>query len=124
MKSVYFLTFSILALGAFPVQANTAEIANPQWEEIPDLVNEPPLPSAYFNANGIIQNEDSIVYDLVALDGSYTRLETNCATGESRHLRQGFFETRTRVNFGLMNSDWYADEKGTGVFVCNYIETL
>lgn len=124
MKSVYFLTISILALLTFPVQANTAEIANPQWEEIPDLVNEPPLPPAYFNANGIIQNEDSIVYDLVAPDGSYTRLETNCVTGEFRHLRQGFFETRTRVNFGIMNSDWYADEKGIGSFVCNYIETL
>jgi hypothetical protein len=122
MKSVYFLTAAILALSTLPVQANVAEITDPRWEEIPG--SEHPSTGAYFNADGVIQDNELIIYDLVSGDGTYTRLQTNCITGESRHLRQGFFETRTRVNFGIINSEWYPDPNGVGPSICEYLEAF
>jgi hypothetical protein len=122
MKSVYFLTAAILGLLTLPVQANVAEIADPRWEGIPNSGDT--YTGAYFDANGIIQDNELIIYDLVSGDGAYTRLQTNCTTGESRHLRQGFFEARTRVNFGIINSDWYPDPNGIGPSICEYLEAL
>lgn len=124
MKSVHLLTIVTLAFSALPVQANVAEIPDPRWEEVPGLEGMNSELATYFNANGITQNEEFIIYDLVSPDGSYSRLETNCITGEYRHLRQGFFETRTQVNFVITNSDWLSDQKGIGLFICDYIETL
>lgn len=118
-----FLLITLL-LAAIPVKAEVAEIRNPSWQKIPntgDRAGEAPS----VDVNGVVRSGDIVRYDTVTSDGTYYRVEANCRTNQFRAIRQGFFESRTRVNFrSLGNSSW-SDSSGDPYkrnifgFVCN-----
>lgn len=123
-----FLLTTALVLTPISVKAEVVNLANPQWEEIPDTYNSAVDGAAYFDANGISQNGDILTYDVVNPDAGYTRLETNCATGESRSIRHGYFETATRVSFVPVSEAWRQDTTSlqgrVAAFICELVDTL
>jgi hypothetical protein len=92
------------------VKAEIANLNSPLWKEIPGtkLTNASPQYSdpVSVNINSVVRKGDIITYDLVESDASYARVETNCSTRQSRIVRQGFFESASRVNFTSQKSSW------------------
>ncbi|MFB8788341.1 MAG: hypothetical protein U7123_05700 [Potamolinea sp.] len=119
----------------------TEDITNPDWQKVPGTGGSNPDFSspAAVNVNGIkrwretetinIGGEptpyisDMATYDVVNPDGSYTRMESNCRKMQSRAIRQGQFESKTRVSFANL-SDSLRDSDNSSIrskllrFVC------
>ncbi len=119
-------TFLLIALllTAIPAKAEVAEIRNPSWQEVPntgDRAGEAPS----VDINGVVRSGDVVTYDIVSFDGTYSRIEANCRTNQFRAIRQGFFESRTRINFGRSDNEPWSDSSGDSYkrnifrFVCN-----
>lgn len=99
----------------------TENITNPDWQKVPGTggSNLNFSTPAAVNVNGIkrwreteminIGGEptpyisDMAAYDVVNPDGSYTRMESNCRKMQSRAIRQGQFESKTRVSFANLS---------------------
>lgn len=99
----------------------TEDITNPNWRKVPGTSGSNPDFSspAAVNMNGIkrwretetinIGGEqtpyisDMAAYDVMNPDGSYTRMESNCRKMQSRAIRQGQFESKTRVSFANLS---------------------
>ena len=121
------LTASVLILGliAGSGSAEVSTLKNPLWKEIPGTksnLNPHYSDPASINLNSVIRDGDIITYDLVNTDSGYTRIETNCKSRQSRSIRQGFFESSSRVNFISKKDSWSLSEgsiqKKITLFVC------
>jgi hypothetical protein len=108
-----------LRLAITPAQAEVLELINPSWREVPGTADPENSQSgsqysagsqysdpAYINENSKIERGETIIYDLVNSDASYTRVEFNCETLQYRNLRSGYFESSTRVNFSSKVGGW------------------
>lgn len=102
----------------------TEDITNPDWRKLPGTSGSNPdfISPAAVNVNGIkrwrqtetinIGGEqtpyisDMATYDVVNPDSSYTRMESNCRKMQSRAIRQGQFESKTRVSFVNLSESW------------------
>ncbi len=124
MKLTGTLLLITLLIACPPVKAEVAEIRNPSWQEVPntgDRTGEAP----FIDINGIVRSGDIVRYDTVTSDGAYSRVEANCETNQFRAIRQGFFESRTQINFrSLGNAPWNDSnsdpyKRNIFRFVCN-----
>jgi len=112
--------FAIACVLAAPcANAETAEIKNPSWQEVPGTAptaNTDPQFSgpAYIDINGIERDEDLVIFDIVNSDASYSRVEGNCKTNQFRPLRFGHFETQTTVIYQEYDESWKAANEYQG----------
>jgi hypothetical protein len=123
---------ALFLLSLLPVSAQSnqsgevAEIKNPSWQEVPDtrIYNEnQEIEPIYINVNGITRNGNVLTYDLVNPNFGYERSQTNCKTGQSRGIRQGDFESSTRVSYQSIVGSWQKPtssyDRALLKFVCN-----
>ena len=87
------------------------EIKNPSWREVPgtklegDQSEQYDSP-AFVNVNAIKKNGTILTYDLINPDAGYARIQANCKTREFRAVRQGDFQSDTRVNYISQVDPW------------------
>ncbi|NER35464.1 MAG: hypothetical protein F6J93_15915 [Oscillatoria sp. SIO1A7] len=125
LVAVMLTTITTLSL-PLPAKAEVAEIRDPSWQEVPGtfISSERQYADfAYVDTNGVIRNGDIVTYDVVNPDLSYSRAETNCRTNQFRATRQGYFESRTRVNYFGGSGPWTTAtqpyHRALSRFVCN-----
>lgn len=115
MKYLRFLSLILIGFGFLPnsaiatYQNSSADFSSAKWQAVPDTGSEP----IYIDTNSIkIDESQSIVtFDLLAPDGSYGRLETDCINNKQRSIRQGSFESKTKASFvSLPNARWQTIE--------------
>ena len=104
-----------LLLALALAQGETMELEQAVWQPVPntampqvELFSDP----AYVDTRGLTRQGAVVTYDLVSPDAAYFRLETNCQTQQLRAVRQGFFETETRVNYVSLEHPWEAAAAG------------
>jgi hypothetical protein len=110
-----------------PARAEVSEIENPSWQEVPNTDtpgnNEQYDSPAYVDINGIIRDADIVIFDMIESNVNYVRVEANCRTRKFRTLRQGFFESSTRINYVNQTSPWTQAEsaynRASLTFVCS-----
>lgn len=115
MKFLRFLSLPVIILGFVPsfaiasYQNSSADFSNAKWQAVPDTGSEP----IYIDMDSIKLDESQsvITFDLLAPDGSYGRIETDCVTNKQRSIRQGSFESKTKATFvSLPNATWQTIE--------------
>lgn len=115
MNYLRFLSFVLIAFGFLPTSAiasyqnSSADFSNAKWQAVPETGSEP----IYIDMNSIkIDESQSVVtFDLLAPDGSYGRIETDCVTNKQRSIRQGSFESKTKATFASFpNARWQTIE--------------
>ena len=83
-------------------------IENPDWKEVPDtgIPNSPQFGNnVYIDRNGLKITGDIVIFDMVSSDGTYSRIQVNCATNSWRELRRGWFNSETRVQYHNTEND-------------------
>ena len=99
-----------LVFRSLPVNAEVSELKNPSWKEVPNTHSSKAIEQyarpAFVDINGIIQKGETVIFDLVNPDVSYSRVEANCKTNNLRSIRQGDFESKTRINYASLISSW------------------
>ena len=128
MRLVFIAIFVvILGLAADPGSATIYILDSPLWKEIPGTEPSPDSGpeysySASVDLNSLNRKGDLITYDLVNADAGYARMQTNCKTRQSRAIRQGSFESSSRVNFASIKGSWSSSEdaykKAITLFIC------
>jgi hypothetical protein len=121
---IFSVAICVLMMG-FMADSGSAEVATftrPLWKEIPGTYAASYDDSASVNLNSAIRRGDIVTYDLINPDRDYTRVQTNCKIRRSRAIRNGFFESSSRVNFTRAQEEWSAPEnsfhKAVNSFVC------
>lgn len=90
-----------------PAKTEIAEIRDPSWQEVPDTFSGGQHDDfAYVDTNGVIRNGDIVTYDMINPDASYNRVEANCRTNQFRAIRQGYFESPTRLSYVEKVNAW------------------
>ncbi|MFB2924298.1 MULTISPECIES: hypothetical protein [Aerosakkonema] len=111
MNYLRFLSFILIAFGFMPSSAiasyqnTSADFTAAKWQAVPETGSEP----IYIDTNSIKLDESQsvITFDLLAPDGSYGRIETDCINNKQRSIRQGSFESKTKATFvSLPNAIW------------------
>lgn len=99
-----------LIFRSLPVNAEVGELNNPLWEEVPNTHSSKAIGQyarpAFVDINGIIQKGETVIFDLVNPDASYARVEANCKTNQFRAIRQGDFESKTRIHYARRINSW------------------
>jgi hypothetical protein len=126
---LFSLAIFIFTLGLI-VDSGSAEVSSlnsPLWKEIPDTklnASSQYSDPANVNLNSVIRKGDIITYDLANSDAGYARMETNCKNRQSRSIRQGFFDSSSRVNFISKKDSWSLPEdsykKSITLFICKH----
>ncbi|MGY6530006.1 MAG: hypothetical protein ACXITR_08765 [Cyanobacterium sp.] len=111
LSIIPFLTINL------PAKAEVAEIRNPSWQLVPNSAGL----EVYVNLNGLTRNANIITYDVVNADASYTRLQANCRTNRYRAIRQGDFQSATRVSFVSLNPGWSSPSKPLDTSLINFV---
>ena len=115
MNSLRFLPFALSAFCFLPnsaiasYQNTSADFSNAKWQAVPETGSEP----IYIDTNSIKLDESQsvITFDLLAPDGSYGRIETDCVNNKQRSIRQGSFESKTKASFvSFPNARWQTIE--------------
>ena len=100
----------LIIISPLPAIAEVSELKNPSWKEVPNSTspnaaeqfNEP----AFVDMNGIVQKDDSIVFDMVNSDVGYARVEVKCSTNQLRSLREGYFKSKTQIDYVNKTYPW------------------
>lgn len=104
---------------AIPASAERLELKNPAWKEVPNTQFDG---TAYVNVNGIQKAGSNVIYEVVNAEANYSQVEMNCKTQKFRTLKMGYFESRSRVNYKVVNDPWLKPEtayhKALAAFVC------
>lgn len=110
MKPSFFILLAICLSVPLSARAESIEITNPSWQEVPDTLapdaEEPYNSPAYIDVNSIVTDGAIISYDIVNPNASYGRVETNCHTNQFQAIRKGYFQTTTRVNYISQIDPW------------------
>lgn len=132
IKIMNFLRFLSFASSAFiflpnsaiaSYQNSAADFTSAKWQAVPATGADP----IYIDMNSIKLDESQsvITFDLLAPDGSYGRIETNCANNKQRSIRQGAFESENKATFvSLPDARWQTIETNSlqatiSDFVCS-----
>lgn len=94
---------AMLLLASNGVEAETEELSNSLWIEVPGTSSESVSGqydgSAFIDVNNISDEGEIITFDLVNPDMAYSRVQVNCDAKQLRAIRLGFFESDSRVNY-------------------------
>jgi hypothetical protein len=113
---------------AQPVKAETAQLKNPNWQEVPGTL-DPKAPEEFRSAvfidlNGITKRKTIFTFDLINTDTSYVRLETNCQTQLFRAVRQGQFDSKTQISYTPTVQAWSKPTSTNQIAIVKYICNL
>ncbi|MBD2082720.1 hypothetical protein [Leptolyngbya sp. FACHB-17] len=113
------LPAAIGLLIAMPASAERLELKNPAWKEVPNTQFDG---TAYVNVNGIHKAGSNVIYEVVNAEAAYSQVEMNCKTQRFRTVKMGYFESRSRINYKVVNDPWIKPEtayhKALAAFVC------
>jgi hypothetical protein len=94
----------------FPAHAETLDLKNPKWTEVPGTQRPPGTPeefgASYVEMNRMVKHGSTRVIDMLDGDQSYARVEIDCGAKRRRELQVGQLESRTRVRFVKLNYPW------------------
>lgn len=60
----------------------------------------------YINTNNVVRHENLVVFEVIAPDAAYLRLEGNCQTKKIRQLYSGSFDSRNRLTYIKVDFPW------------------
>jgi len=127
MKSFNCVLFIPLLFTSTLSLAEIGEIKNASWQTVPNTFDSENEDSDYLDVNGVTRQNNIVMFDLVTSNAAYERVQINCDSHKLRATRQGFFESKTRINYSDEPSNSWINASGSYKqallkFACNLAE--